>query len=152
MGKAFTSLAELRTEIDLLKIKKFQQEEELKEELSNPAAIFKAITSVFKSKKSSANDSLANGLFGQDLLTYAARFAFPLLLNGTIFKRTGFITKSIVTFLSQKAAKKVNTSAIMGIVGRLKGWMAHKKKERSQKAYKKAINRDYGIPPYSESY
>ena len=107
MGKAFTSLAELRTEIDLLKIKKFQQEEELKEELSNPAAIFKTITSVFKSKKSSAKDSLANGLFGQDLLTYAARFAFPLLLNGTIFKRTGFITKSIVTFLSQKAAKKV---------------------------------------------
>lgn len=152
MERAYTSLAELRTEIDLLKIKKFQQEEKLKEELSNPAAVFKTVTSIFKSKKASAGSSLSSGLFSQDLVTYMARFAFPLLLNGTIFKRTGFITKSIVTFLSQKAAKKINTDAITGIIDKIKGWVAHKKKERTHNAYKKSINRDYGIPPYSESY
>jgi len=152
MEKAFTSLAELRTEIDLLKIKRFQQEEELKEQLSNPTTVFRAVTSLFKSKKAAGGNSLSGSLFGTDLLSYISRFAFPLLLNRTIFKRAGFITKSIVTFVSQKAAQKVNTSAIAGVIDKVKGWLASKKKERNKKAYKKAINQDYGIPPDSESY
>ncbi|WP_423146552.1 hypothetical protein [Rubrolithibacter danxiaensis] len=148
MEKAFTSFADLRTEIDLLKIKQFHQEELLKETLTDPAAIYHTITSHFKSKQPSSNKSTLQGLLQSDIVTNITRFALPLLLNTTFFKRSGFITKTLVTFLSQKAASKVNTSLFSGITDKVKGFFAHRKQERIQKEYAK----DYGIPPDTEAY
>jgi hypothetical protein len=146
MEKTFTNLVDLRTEIDLLKIKKFQQEEVLKDQLTDPSVIFKTITTHFKSKKS--NKSALQGLMNNDMISNISRFIIPLFLNGTFFKKSGFLTKTIVTFLSQKAATKVNTNAVGGIVDKVKGWFAHKKEVRAVRERSK----DYGIPPDSETY
>lgn len=146
MERAFTSLAELRTEIDLLKIKKFRQEEVLKETLTDPGVIYKTILKHFKSKPS--NRSALQGMLNNDIVTNISRFILPLFLNGTFFKKSGFITKSLVTFLSQKAATKVNSSAITGVVDKVKQWFAHKQEVRAHKERTK----DYGIPPDSETY
>jgi len=43
MEKSFSSLSEVQAEIQLLKVKKFQQEELIKEQLSSPSAIFSAV-------------------------------------------------------------------------------------------------------------
>lgn len=149
MERAFTSLAELRTEIDLLKIKQFHQEELLKDKLSDPSEIFHTVSSFFK-KKPSANKSFLQGLLNQDIVTNLARVLLPIVLNTTLFKKSGFITKTLVTFLSQKAAKKVDTGAITGLTDKIKQWFVHKKEERDIRKAQRTP--DYGIPPDSETY
>lgn len=151
MEKAFTSLEDLRNEINLLKIKQFHQEEELKEKLSNPSTLFKMATSLFKTNPGSKK-SFTQELLNNDIITNITRIALPLLLNGVLFKRSGFIVKTLVTFLSQSAAKKVNSNVVGGMVDKVKTWFTNKKKERTQKAYSKEYVKDYGIPPYSEAY
>jgi hypothetical protein len=157
MEKPFTTLADLRTEMDVLKIRQFQQEEALKEKFSNPSAIFSTVSSLFKnnhnpagaSKKSS---SLLQSILNQDMVTNLTRVTLPLLLNIFVFKRSNFLTKTIVTFLSAKAAKSVNAEKVSGVIDKAKSWFNHKKQVRTQRAYSKAITTDYGIPPDSEAY
>lgn len=152
MEKAFVSLAELRTEIDLLKIKSFNEEELLKEKITDPKAIISTIRTYFKSKPSANKQSMLQGLLNQDIVSNISRLVLPFLLNTTLFKKSNFITKAIVTFVSQKAAQKVNTGAINGIVGKVKGWFEHKRTVHAEKEQVRAYNTDYGIPPDSETY
>lgn len=146
MEKSFSSLSEVQAEIQLLKVKKFQQEEIIKEQLSSPSAIFHAVTGLFKS--GNTNEPLGKNLLSQDLITNLARVGIPLIMNGFLFKRSGFMAKMLITFLSQKAAKNVTSNAVSGAIdkvqGLIKNFMGSKKK--------KATVRDYGIPPDSESF
>jgi hypothetical protein len=148
MERAFTGLTDLRTEIDLLKIKRFQQEEVLKDKLSDPSAILNTFTTHFKSKKPTSNKSLMQGLLSHDIVSNLARIIFPIALNGTLFKKSNFIIKALVTFASQKAATKFNTNAISGVTDKIMGWFAHKQQQRQER--KVAV--DYGIPPDSETF
>ena len=157
MEKSFTTLADLRSEMDVLKIRRFQQEEALKEKFSNPSAVFNTVTSLFKSNHNPAgpskkSSSLLQSLLRQDMVTNIARVTLPLLLNTLVFKRSNFITKTLVTFLSAKMAKGVNSEKVSGLVGKAKTWFNSKKETRNQRAYSKAITKDYGIPPYSEAF
>lgn len=153
MEKTFNSLAELQSEIDLLKVRNFQQEEDLKDALSSPSAIFSTIKSTFKGN--STKRSLSSELLNQDIITNISRFVIPLFMNGVLFKKSGFITKTIISLLSQKIAKQVNSNAISGLMDKVKGLF---KKSKSsgisnfgvRSTHRKAV--DYGIPPDSESY
>ena len=84
----------------------------------------------------------------QDLITNLARVGIPLIMNGFLFKRSGFMAKMLITFLSQKAAKNVTSNAVSGAIdkvqGLIKNFMGSKKKRTPV--------RDYGIPPDSESF
>jgi hypothetical protein len=71
----------------------------------------------------------------------------PLLLNGVFFKKSGFITKTLITFLSQKAAKQVNSDKVSGILDKFTSMF-----KGNGKPQKVAGVRDYGIPPDSETY
>ena len=147
MEKSFTSLAELQAEIQLLKVKNFQQEEVIKERLNSPSAIFHTITSLFRSG-SSSNQSVTKTLLNQDLFTNLARVGIPLIMNGFLFKKSGFVAKMLITFLSQKAAKQVTSNTVTGLVDKFQGIL----KKFIPTAKKKTPQRDYGIPPDSESY
>ncbi|WP_207429240.1 hypothetical protein [Pedobacter sp. SYSU D00535] len=147
MEKSFSSFAELQAEIQFLKVQQFHQEENLKEKFSNPTTIFQAITGLFKS--SSSNKSLVHDFMNQDMITNISRVILPLFLNGVIFKKSGFIVKTLVTFLSQKAAKKVNSNAISGIIDKVSGLF--KSRTASTGSGHPKI-KDYGIPPDSETY
>ncbi|WP_407429949.1 hypothetical protein [Arcticibacter sp.] len=146
MEKSFSSLAELQAEIQLLKVKEFQQKELVKEQLSSPSAIFHAVSSLFKS--GNTHQPLGKNLLSQDMVTNLARVGIPLIMNGFLFKRSGFIAKMLITFLSQKAAKNVTSNAVSGAIdkvqGLIKNFMGQKKR--------RAPVRDYGIPPDSESF
>lgn len=152
MEKSFSSLAELQAEIDLLKVKNFQQEETLKEALSSPSAVLHSIKGFFKAGNN--KKSLTSDLLNQDVITNIARVAIPLFMNGVLFKKSGFITKTLVTFLSQKMAKQVNSNAVSGIMDKVKGLFQKKKTSSFSNFGVKAARRplDYGIPPDSESY
>ncbi|RYF98103.1 MAG: hypothetical protein EOO07_38635 [Chitinophagaceae bacterium] len=148
MEKAFVSLAELQAEIQYLKVQQFKQEEGLKEKISSPKELFKTITHLFKSD-SGKKQSFVSELINQDLITNITRVILPLLLNGVVFKKSGFIMKTLMTFVSQKAAAQVNSHTISGIVDKVSG--IFKKKDKVQSASVNTV-RDYGIPPDSETY
>ena len=140
MEKSFSSLAELRAEIDFLKVKKFKDEEALKEGFKSPSAILV----IFKtdSKKTFTQD-----LLHQDIFTNISRVLLPLLLNGVFFKKSSFITKTLITFLSQKAATQVNSNKLSGILDKFTSMF-----KSNGKAQRSPTLRDYGIPPDSETY
>jgi hypothetical protein len=141
MEKSFSSLAELRAEIDFLKVKEFKDKEALKEGFKSPSAIF----GIFKSD--SGKKSFTQDLMQQDIFTNLSRVLLPILLNGFVFKKSGFITKTLITFLSQKAAKQVNSDKLTGLLDKFSGmFRGNGKPQRS------AAVRDYGIPPDSETY
>ncbi|WP_207533664.1 hypothetical protein [Desertivirga arenae] len=148
MEKAFVSLAELQAEVQYLKVQQFKQEEVLKEKLSSPKEIFKAVTSLFKSD-TGKRQSFTSELMNQDLITNITRVILPLLLNGVVFKKSGFIVKTLMTFISQKAATQVNSHTLSGLVDKVTGIF---KKKDAQKPGKVAVVRDYGIPLDSETY
>jgi hypothetical protein len=142
MEKSFSSLAELRAEIDFLKVKKFKDEEALKEGFKSPSALL----GIFKSD-SGNKKSFAQEFAQQDILTNISRVLLPILLNGVVFKKSGFITKTLITFLSQKAAKQVNSDKITGLIDKFSSMFKGNGKPQRSPAI-----RDYGIPPDSETY
>jgi hypothetical protein len=69
----------------------------------------------------------------------------PLFLNKTVFRGSGFLTKSIAALVSGKVGKSLDADSLTGIFNGVKSLFAKKKK--------KDVNFvDYGIPPDSETY
>ena len=74
----------------------------------------------------------------------------PLLMNNTIFRGSGFITKAIVGLASGKVGLSLDTEHLTGIFSKVKSWFGGSKKK--QKLIQAPRHVDYGIPPDSESY
>lgn len=73
-------------------------------------------------------------------------FVLPILMNSTIFRGSGFITKTLVGLATNKVGKTLDAEHISSIFNTVKGFFTKKKKVVSP-AFK-----DYGIPPDSETY
>jgi hypothetical protein len=144
MEKAFNNLEELRTEIGILKLKVAYQEDAIQEKLNGPFAIIKSIGSLFKGTKK--KDGAHDDEDGQDIFSIISRVLLPVILNKSLFRGSGFITKTLVTLFSQQAAKNVNMDVVTNMIDKISG-IFKSKKERKPKA---AL--DYGIPPDSETY
>lgn len=80
-----------------------------------------------------------------DWVTILAQLGFPYLLNSLIFKRSGIIMKALVALLGQKAGAAVNRDTLGDWIEKLTQWFKDQKD-------KKVANKDYGIPPDSETY
>lgn len=142
---SFNTIEELQAEIGVLRIRKDQQETAIHEKFNGPGAIFKTVTSLFKSDSSK---SLFDDIFNQDIITNISRVMLPMILNSSVFRKSGFITKTLVTLFSQKAAKNVNMDLITSLIDKVKGIFD---KDKSPKAGIVSV-KDYGIPPDSETY
>jgi hypothetical protein len=137
MGRSFNTLTELRAEISILQLRKAEQETDIHEKFKSPLAILKTMGSLFKVD--------SGNLISHDMITNVSRVIIPMILNSSIFKGSGFITKALVTLFSQKAAKKVNMDVITSLIDKVKDMF--KKEGTSRRRVK-----DYGIPPDSETY
>src|SRR5579875_587212 len=99
------SIHDLRNEIVRLETLNVQQEAAIKQRFSSPSNIYKTILSAFpRSDAGTGKNINAKSLFNQDIISAVSQFLLPLTLNKTLFKGSGFITRSIVTFLSKKAS------------------------------------------------
>ncbi len=145
---------ELRHEIYRLQGLEAEQSEALKKRFSSPGAVFSTIMSLFP--KSDDKEDKNSSLFNQDFIGLISRIVLPVALNKTLFKNSGFIVKTVVGLLSQKASHYINEDAIgdawgkakhlfeehvsenpavTGILGKIKGLFASKKpKPRLKKA------------------
>ena len=72
----------------------------------------------------------------------------PLLMNSTIFRGSGFITKALVGLASGKVGKSLDAEHLSGMFNAVKSWFTGSKK----KTVKNPGYVDYGIPPDSETY
>lgn len=75
-------------------------------------------------------------------------FVLPLLMNNTLFRGSGLITKTIVGLASGKVGKSLDAEHLSGIFSTVKSWLnGNKNKKKKDVGYV-----DYGIPPDSETY
>lgn len=70
----------------------------------------------------------------------------PLILNKTIFRGSGMITKALGALVSGKVGQSLDAENLSGIFNMVKSLFSKKDKK------KEAVFVDYGIPPDSETY
>ncbi len=75
-------------------------------------------------------------------------WVLPLLMNSTLFRGSGILTKAVVGLASGKVGKALDAEHLSAIFNSVKSWFtgAKKKKVKTEAVV------DYGIPPDSESY
>lgn len=69
----------------------------------------------------------------------------PLILNTTLFRGSGFITKALGALISRKVGKSLDAESLSGIFNLVKSLFNKKDKKEPRFV-------DYGIPPDSETY
>lgn len=146
MEKAFTNLADLKGEIARLKLRKKEQEKHIGDKFSSPLASAATIITLFKGKDTGEKKPGLESLYRSDLVSALSRVVLPFMVNKLFFPKAGFITRAIATFISRKAAKKVDSDMLAGVIGKVKGLFGDKKRT------KRRLVTDYGIPPDSETY
>ncbi|TZF85733.1 hypothetical protein FW774_01270 (plasmid) [Pedobacter sp. BS3] len=146
MANSIKTFADLQERIQVLRLKTEVEERVIAEKFHSPAATFSTILSLFKGK---GNQSFLQEIIHEDFVTAISRFVLPTLLNSVFFRKSNFIIKALVTLFSQKAAKNIDSNVLTDVVSKVKSFfqkLNFKKKDRSQPV------KDYGIPPYSETY
>ena len=134
------NIDDLRAEIALLRVKKKEQEAAIKQHFSSPSAIINTMLTAVK------GSGMKNSFFNPDeLIGLASRFIIPLALNKTIFRKSNFIIKTLITLVSQQASGFVTQDAITSVWGKIRSFISNRKSKKQQPV-------DYGIPPFSESY
>jgi hypothetical protein len=147
MEKSFSNLQELREEICRLKSLKQEQEALIAEKFSSPGATISTLFALIRGKKHPGDHrGFFDTLISQDLVTTISRVFVPFMVNKLFFRKAGFITKAIASFLSQKAAKNVNTGVLTELAHKVAGFFS-----RKQGTANKTAVADYGIPPDSET-
>lgn len=85
---------------------------------------------------------------GGDWISGIFRVGLPFLMNRFVFPKSGYLTKTILGFLTDKAANTVNKDLLSGIIDKISEVIKlpkNRKKNDPELA-------DYGIPPDSETY
>lgn len=71
----------------------------------------------------------------------------PMLMNSTIFRGSGFLTKTLVGLATSKVGKTLDAEHLSAIFNSIKGMFGGKKKKAKEGEFI-----DYGIPPDSETF
>lgn len=73
----------------------------------------------------------------------------PFLVNSTLFKGSGFLTKTLVGLASNKVGKTLDAEHLSAIFNSVKSWFGGSSKKKAETTPQYV---DYGIPPDSETY
>jgi len=154
MRPRIENIDDLRLELNRLKVQRLDQEIELtkvtariKARLHFPVLVYNKISDFFIEMFGDNPEDL-NKTEHKDWITNILRVGLPVALNKFLFPRSGFLMKSVVALVSQKAAKNVNKDSITNVIDKVTDWI----KSSKPKVRKKPMLADYGIPPDSETY
>lgn len=95
----------------------------------------------------------SNLLKADDQLNISSKvmsFLLPVLMNNTLFRGSGFITKTLVGLASSKMGKSLDAEHLTGMFSTVKSWFGGAKKKIIRPKPVGYI--DYGIPPDSETF
>lgn len=76
-------------------------------------------------------------------------FVLPFIMNSTLFRGSGFLTKTLVGLASNKVGKSLDAEHLSAIFNSVKSWFGGSK---NRKIKQDVAYIDYGIPPDSETY
>ncbi|RZJ70345.1 MAG: hypothetical protein EOO47_23490 [Flavobacterium sp.] len=140
--KDIKTLAELHLEISQLKQDYLMKEVQLKEDTKAYVKQFSPINLIknFLNPQSLSKFDEKTNISGTIM-----SFVLPLFLNKTVFRGSGFLTKSIAALVSGKVGKSLDADSLSGIFNTVKSLFTKRKK-------KDVAFVDYGIPPDSETY
>jgi hypothetical protein len=141
-NKDIKSLDDLKLELKQLKSDYLLKETLLKEDVRSYIKQFSPINLItdFFSPKSLLKLDEKTNLSGSIM-----SLILPMFLNKTVFRGSGFLTKSIAALVSGKLGKSLDAESLTGIFGKIKSLFGSKK-------HKDVDFADYGIPPDSETY
>ncbi len=168
MNVKIHNIAELREEIVRLTQLKNEQEAYLsnqymllRKKVEAPARLLETLTS------SIPGVDLVKGLFSSvlskgksdsksDWLTNTLRVGIPLVLNKTLLKNVGWLKKSLVLLLSERAVGQVNQDKIGNAISKVADFVRPNKKKKRHNNLPPLedmqLDRpDFGIPPDSET-
>jgi hypothetical protein len=74
-------------------------------------------------------------------------FVLPVLMNTTLFRGSGFMTKALVGLATNRMGKSLDAEHISSIFRTVKSWF-----NKPKKINKPGMQIDYGIPPDSETF
>ncbi|SKB72189.1 hypothetical protein [Daejeonella lutea] len=156
MRPKIENIQDLRTELSRLRSERLIQEIELtkvtariKARLHFPVLVYNKISDFFIEMFGDDPEDLnKTDNKDKDWVTNIFRVGLPVALNKFLFPRSGFLMKSIVALVSQKAAKNVNKDSITELIDKVTDWI----KTPRPKTRKEPVLADYGIPPDSETY
>lgn len=145
-NKDIKSLAELQVEISRVKVTYQLKETQLKDDTKayikqfSPLNLIKDFLNPQSLKKLDDKTNLSGSIMS---------LVLPLLLNKTVFRGSGFITKSIAALVSGKIGKSLDAENLAGLFTKAKSLFS----SFTSKKKKADVNFvDYGIPPDSETY
>ena len=145
-------LADLRLEINRLKVLAREQESYLNDQYVLLNEKVEAPVRFFKSAMSWVPGvDVAKGIFAkrkddEDWVNRVLRIGFPLVLNRFFLRKAGFIKRVLATLLSQQAASVLNKDTVAGLIDKITRFIRPAKKRSG------SAKVDYGIPPDSETY
>lgn len=138
------TLEDLHRQVQLLKVDYKAKELMLKEDSKTYIKQF----SIFNIIKKYATP---NGFIKLDDKTHISSkimsVLLPMLLNSTVFRGSGLITKALGALVSGKVGKSLDAESLSGIFNVVKSLFTPKKKDKEKTKFV-----DYGIPPDSETY
>ena len=137
------NIFDLQSEIIRLEKAKQEQEIVLKQRFSSPSAIFASVKSIFPKSPEGAGSSSGSGagsFLSPDILSLVSRFVLPIALNKTLFKKSGFIVKTLVGLASQKASSYISEDSVTSVWGRVKSLFGKKPGTARKPSTVKAIN------------
>ena len=143
MDLPIKNINDLRDEIVRLKGVEQEQSVALGKRFSSPSAIFSAIYSLFSGTNSTTGEK-TKGFFDQDIVGLISRIVLPFTLNKTVFKNSGFLIKTLVGLVSQKASHFITEDGVIGIWDKIKSFFPSKTKNETPE--------HKGVPAFSETY
>jgi hypothetical protein len=140
MDLIIRNIDDLRGEITRLKEAERYQSAAIGQHFKSPGAILSTISSLFFS--SAGGEGKKFNLFDQDIVGLISRLVLPFTLNKTIFRNSGFIVKTLVSIISQRASRFITEDGVLSAWDKAKGLFKHKLQQ--EPAHK-------GVPPLSEA-
>ena len=136
-----TTLSALKAEQWRLKGEYTRQEELLQRDITT---YVKQLSPVYLFKKYFTPDSFNKFDDKLNISGSIMSLVLPFFLNKTLFRGSGFLTKTIMGLVSNRLGKKLDLDHLTSIFDKVKG--IFQKKEKQSRIV------DYGIPPDSETY
>jgi len=169
MRTKINNISELKSEI--IRLTELKKEQEaylsdqyalLRKKIEMPSRILRTLTSsipgvdmvkglfsTFSSAKNKTSDK-------SDWLTNTLRLGLPLILNKTLLKNAGWLKKSLMLLVSERAAGQVNQDKVESVLSKVANFIRPKKKKKKHKDiaplqdYEQGMV-NFGIPPESET-
>jgi len=144
MDLIIRNIDDLRNEIVLLKEAEQRQGAAIGQRFKSPGAVLSTIGSLFYSPRGGEGGQ-GSSIFDQDIVGLISRIVLPFTLNKTVFRNSGFLVKTLVSIVSQRASRFITEDGVLNLWEKAKGLFKGKQHEETPPEHK-------GVPPLSETY